>query len=60
MKVLNNLTSTITYAVGHTKTFCSRNSSEILLIGGAIGVVTGSGPRKAGKKKKVKIVIVIL
>ena len=42
MKVLNNLTSTITYAVGHTKTFFSRNSAEILLIGGAIGVVTGT------------------
>ena len=42
MKVLNNLTSTIAYAVGHTKTFCSRNSAEILLIGGAIGVVTGT------------------
>lgn len=42
MKVLNNLTSTITYAVGHTKTFLSRNSAEILLIGGAIGVVTGT------------------
>ena len=42
MKVLNNLTSTITYVVGHTKTFCSRNSAEILLIGGAIGVVTGT------------------
>ena len=42
MKVLNNLTSTITYAVGHAKTFCSRNSAEILLIVGAIGVVTGT------------------
>ena len=42
MKALNNLTSTITYAVGHTKTFFSRNSAEILLIGGAIGVVTGT------------------
>ena len=42
MKVLNNLTSTITYAVGHAKTFFSRNSAEILLIGGAIGVVTGT------------------
>ena len=42
MKALNNLTSTITYAVGHTKTFCSRNSAEILLIGGVIGVVTGT------------------
>ena len=42
MKVLNNLTSTITYAVGHAKTFCSRYSAEILLIGGAIGVVTGT------------------
>ena len=42
MKVLNNLTSTITYAVGHAKTFCSRNSAEILLIGGVIGVVTGT------------------
>lgn len=42
MKALENLTSAITYAAGHTKTFCKQNSAEILLIGGAIGVVTGT------------------
>ena len=42
MKALENLTSAITYAAGHTKTFCKQNSAEILLIGGTIGVVAGT------------------
>lgn len=42
MKALNTLTDSINLMIGHSKTFAKQNSAEILLVGGAIGVVAGT------------------
>lgn len=42
MKTLNALSNSITMMIGHTKTFTKQNSAELLLVGGAIGVVAGT------------------
>lgn len=42
MKALNTLSNSITMMIGRTKTFTKQNSAELLLVGGAIGVVTGT------------------
>lgn len=42
MKALNTLSNSITIMIGRTKTFTKQNSAELLLVGGAIGVVAGT------------------